>query len=702
MPELSAVTPEVIDRAVFLEEVALAPDGDTAYVVRRSTAGLEYHQAIWAVPLDAGDPRRLTVGPADTHPRPAPDGRSLAFLRKRSDAYGSKPRTQVWLLPLDGGEAWQLTHAEHDVAGCAWSPDGERVAFWGWRGPARFMVGARDDGKEPTARRMTTGDWRMDEIGHVDYHTHLSLIDATMDATAVVLTQGDFNVANPAWAADGSTLVFSSARHELADMYPRPSIWQVSAGPMGDTPEDPVEVVRLRGAAEHAVPSPDGRWLAIVGVDVHGAPDDVSPGLFIAAADGSGKAVPVAPELDLPIGAWLDTDLNGWMSSPTTAPAWRTTREGPELVALVTRHGRSDPWAFPIDGDAGRPRGAPYPLAQGDAACWQMAVSRTGRPVVVGTLGSRAMEVMEPDGSGGYRTLTSFGSAWQDGLAMPRMERRLIDGPGGPIETWIAHPGGAAGTVPRAAPRPLVVDVHGGPLGGWAPAPSLEVQMLAGAGFIVALPNIRGSAGYGRDWIRPHMGHWGDVDAQDVLAVIDALIADGTVDPARVGILGLSYGGFMVNWLVGAHPERFAAAVSENGVSNQIAVWALSDTGPDYNRRASLGEPFDELGVDRLWQQSPLRLAPRIRTPLLMFQGEADLRCPAGDNEQLFLLLRALGRPAEYVLYPESSHVFAVTGRPDRRRDRHTRMLEWFRRYLDGSGKGGSGTPPSTSQQADR
>jgi dipeptidyl aminopeptidase/acylaminoacyl peptidase len=691
------VTPAIVDRAVFLEEVGIAPDGATAFVVRRSTAGLEYQQQIWAVPLAGGEPRRLTGGSSDTWPRPSPDGRSLAFLRKQVEAapVGSaagrgaegKARTQVWLLPLNGGEAWQLTHEEHDVAGLAWSPDGSRIAFWGWRGPARFLVGARDDGKEPTARRMTVGGWRFDEIGHLDYRTQLSLIDAIDGATAVALTDGDFDVANPAWDPDGRSLVFAAARHELADLYPRPSIWRVTVPAAGEAALEPSEIARLKGVAEHAVPSPDGRWLAIVGVDEQDAPDDAAPSLFVAPANGSAAATALAAEMDLPIGAWPDTDLNGWLSSPTVAPCWRQTSAGLELVALVTRHGRCDPWTFPLDAATGAARGVPRPLAEADAACWQLAVAASGRTVVVGTLGSRAMEVMEPDGEGGYRTITSMGSAWQRDLALPRMERRLIDGPGGPIETWIARPGRPArADGPAAAPRPLVVDIHGGPLGAWAPAPSLEVQILASAGFVVALPNIRGSASYGRDWIRPHMGHWGEVDADDVLAVIDALVADGTADATRVGILGLSYGGFLVNWLVGARPDRFAAAVSENGVANQVAAWALSDSGPDYNRRSSLGEPFDEAGVSALWRQSPLRLAGHIRTPLLMLQAEADLRCPAADNEQLFLALRALGRTVEYVLYPESSHVYSITGRPDRRKDRHARMLEWYERYLGAPG----------------
>jgi dipeptidyl aminopeptidase/acylaminoacyl peptidase len=206
--------------------------------------------------------------------------------------------------------------------------------------------------------------------------------------------------------------------------------------------------------------------------------------------------------------------------------------------------------------------------------------------------------------------------------------------------------------------------------------------MLTSAGYRVALPNVAGSAGYGGAWISRHLGRWGDADASDVLAVVDALEADGLVADQRVGLLGLSFGGFLVHWLLGAAPERFRAGVSEAGVANQINTWANSDCGPDYDRRYRLGEPFDEEGVFALWRQSPLRLAPRITAPLLILQGESDVRCPPADNEQLFVLLRALGRTVEYVLYPESWHAFGVAGRPDRRIDRHERVLDWFRRHL--------------------
>jgi len=671
------VTPDVVRRQVMLEEVDLAPDGRSAAVVRRSVDDIDYRRSLWLAPLSGGRPRQLTSGrPCDTHPRFSPDGRLLAFLSSRRTE--SEPRTDVWIVSLKGGEAWRLTRTPHGARGFAWSPDGGRITFWGPDGPPRFLVGERRDGRTPTARRIATGDWRCDEDGFVDHRVHLSVVTVRRHAAARRLTDGDFDVRSPAWDADGRSIVFCAARHEGADLFPRPSVYRVALDGGNDAVE-PVEVARLRGLVESVTPSPDGRWLALVGADVPDAPDDVSPSLFLVPADGSAEPWPLAPELDLPVGAWLDTDLNGWASAERPGPFWvHESDASTSLIALTSRHGRCVPWRYPLDPGTGRPVGSPGPLVDAESACW--ALSATGSAavtvVVLGTLGTRAMELMTVR-DGRFRTVTSMGSAWQRRLQPTAMHDLWIDGPGGAIETWLASPPDAGG-----ARLPLVVDIHGGPLGAWAPAPSLEVQILVSAGFRVALPNIRGSAGYGADWIRPHMGHWGEVDAEDVLAAVDHLVAAGLADPARIGLLGLSYGGFLVNWLVGAAPGRFAAAVSEAGVANQVTAWALSDTGPDYNLRARLGDPLTPGGADQLWRQSPLRHVAAVRTPLLMLQGEADHRCPAADNEQFFVALRALGRTVEYVLYPESFHVYANTGRPDRREDRHARMLEWFRRYL--------------------
>ena len=141
---------------------------------------------------------------------------------------------------------------------------------------------------------------------------------------------------------------------------------------------------------------------------------------------------------------------------------------------------------------------------------------------------------------------------------------------------------------------------------------------------------------------------------------------------------GLSYGGFMTNWLVG-QTDRFRAAISSNGVSNQVSAVANCDIGVLWTPRLGWGFPPDDL--ERLWAQSPLAYADRITTPLLMLQGESDLRCPASDNEQLFSALRVRGREVEYVLYPEESHAMQAIGRPDRRIDMLERTAAWLERH---------------------
>ena len=341
------------------------------------------------------------------------------------------------------------------------------------------------------------------------------------------------------------------------------------------------------------------------------------------------------------------------------------------------------PWRFPIDLDTGRASEAPAPLSTGDLMAHSLGVAPRskalpdGRVSFVGTVGTRPMELLTVSGvSAEPKVRTRQGSSWARDLAWPDMRLAEVPGPAGSIETWVASPAGAGQSA-----LPTIVDIHGGPLGAWGPAPSLEVVLLCARGYRVLLPNIRGSATYGADWVRPQLGDWGGVDAADVHAALDHAVAAGLADPDRLGALGLSYGGFMVNWLV-ATSDRFKAAVSENGVANQVSSWAGSDSGVEYNRMSLLGSPLEPDGVARLWRQSPLAHVADIRTPLLILQGEADRRCPPSDSEQLFVALRVLRRNVEYVLYPEESHVYQAAGRPDRRIDRMTRVLDWFDRFL--------------------
>ena len=681
--------PETVIRSqVVLEEHDVSPDGRFAVVVRRFVAGNRYRSHLWRIPLDGtGKPVQLTSGGVrDSWPRIAPDGSAVAFRRtlaparlrdvseRSSGADADTGRLRIVQLRSGdkAGKPWAIrTPRERSVGEVAWAPDAKRLAF-------------TLDVVTPGARRMRRIDWRLDEVGYVDRWAHLHVVDARPGATPRQLTAGDWGVSGIAWAPNGRSIAYVADPRADADLRPRTSIWSIEADDEEHPPPTaaPREVLALGGNVTAPAWSPDGRWLAAIGVVESDPTDEISPTLVIGPADGRSPGVAVAPELDRPIGSWIDTDLFGWTAFSRVTPTWLDPET---VVAVVSDRGRAAPWRFTIDPATGRTAAPPERLLPGDVATHSIAVAADPeapadrRVTLLACLGSRPVELLTvPLAEKRPRPVvrSRIGGGWAAGMRWPEMRSHEAPGPAGPIETWVASPHGAGD-----APLPSIVDVHGGPLGAWAPAPHLEVVLLCAAGYRVILPNIRGSQTYGRDWIRPQLGDWGGVDAADVHAAIDHVVGLGLADPDRLGAFGLSYGGFMVNWLV-ATSTRFKAAVSENGVSNQVSSWAASDTGVEYNRTALLGSPVDRAGVDRLWRQSPLGHVADVRTPLLLLQGGADLRCPPSDSEQLFIALRVLEREVEYIVYPDESHVYMASGRPDRRIDRMTRVIDWFDRYL--------------------
>jgi dipeptidyl aminopeptidase/acylaminoacyl peptidase len=696
----------VIRSQVVLEEHDVAADGRFAVVVRRFVQGDRYRSHLWLVPLAGGRARQLTSGPVrDASPRISPDGSAVAFRRTPAASRGRPrrgpaedpedqfARLRVVELRADltaASAPWGIrTPRDRSVGELTWSPDGRHIAFTMDVDPPRFLVGDPPAGDDaPLARRITRLDWRYDESGHLDRWSHLHVVDARRNARPRQVTQGDWGVSRIAWSPAGDEIAFSADPRPDADVRPRTSIWAVAVDASAPAPAAPREVLALGGPVDRPAWSPDGRWIAAVGYVDADARDDTNPELVVGRADGTGAPIRPAPELDRPLGSWIDTDLMGWTSESRTTPCWVDDRT---IVAIVSDRGRATPYRFEIDLVGGRQSPRPAPLTDADLAAESLAVAagagapRGSNVTLLACVGSRPMELVTlpawPSGAASRAAptiRTSLGSRWSRGLAWPEMRLVVAPGRGGPIETWIASPADAPD-----APLATIVDVHGGPLGAWAPAPSIEVVLLCAAGYRVVLPNIRGSTSYGGAWIRPQLNDWGGVDAEDVHAALDHVIALDLADPKRLGVIGLSYGGFMVNWLLGT-TDRFRAGISEAGVANQVSAWANGDTSVEFNRFALLGAPLDRDGTDNLWRQSPLSNVANLTTPLLILQGEADQRCPPADNEQLFVALRVLGRPVEYVLYPEESHVYPAAGRPDRRIDRMARMLDWFDRHVKG------------------
>ena len=216
--------------------------------------------------------------------------------------------------------------------------------------------------------------------------------------------------------------------------------------------------------------------------------------------------------------------------------------------------------------------------------------------------------------------------------------------------------------------------VHGGPTGAWRDTFEAWGQLLATAGYAVLYPNVRGSTGYGYDFMVVNRADWGGGDFKDVMAGVDWLVAQHIADPGRLGIAGWSYGGYMASFAI-TQTNRFKAAVTGAGMSDLAAEFGTED-GPAYDEWF-YGLPYEK--PDGFRRGSPLTYITHARTPTLILQGEDDVTDPIGQSQALYRALKRYGVETELVLYPREGHGLREEAHLI---DRLTRIVGWFDRHL--------------------
>jgi dipeptidyl aminopeptidase/acylaminoacyl peptidase len=210
---------------------------------------------------------------------------------------------------------------------------------------------------------------------------------------------------------------------------------------------------------------------------------------------------------------------------------------------------------------------------------------------------------------------------------------------------------------------------------------STTTPLLVSRGYAVLHPNPRGSSGRGQEFARMVVGDMGGADAVDLLAGVDALADRGVVDAARVGVMGTSYGGFMAAWLV-TQTDRFAAAVAQRDIADWSTFWYTADFTlfqPSWFRKAPWEDPEDYRA------RSPITFIDRVKTPLMLIEGEADYRTPAmAGGEMMFRALKYRRIPTVMVRFPDETHELSRSGKPWHRIERLQHIVGWFDKWLLG------------------
>jgi len=640
------------------EQPALSPDGsEILYVLRTSDAGADRTvRAIWRVGARTGKPRQLTRGQADTAPAWSPDGTRVAFLR----AQDGPP--QVWVLPADGGEPERLTTLPLGAGAPVWSPDGERIAF---SAATDLHAGPGEDdaaraGRASAPVETERLDYQADGTGLLrTIRKHVYVLDVA-DRRCRQVTSGDWHAGDPAWSPDSTRLAFSAGTAKDTDLTFRAPVHVVDVTAGAATPE---QVGLPEGTGGPVTWTADGAALLAVGWT--GRPVGHARLLRLPLAGGDPADLTVALDRNV---------MPGGPGYPGALP--QLVDDGRTVLFCARERGCTHLYSVPVDG------GGPRPVVAGAGRTVAGLSVAGGTAAIVLSTPTSFGEVVCVDLATGEETVrTGPGDPLGEGLAdvelYPREEREFTISDGTVVPGWLIR----AQDSEQTGPRPLLLDIHGGPHNAWnggADEVHLYHQELVARGWAVLLLNPRGSDGYGERFFTAGLGAWGEADAKDFLEPIDALVAEGVADPRRLAVAGYSYGGFMTCYLT-SRDDRFAAAVAGGVVSDLVSMAGTSDGGHLISELELGGPPW--AGADRYAALSPLSHVDQVRTPTLIVHGAADVRCPVGQAAQWHTALRERGVPSRLVLYPEASHLFILEGRPSHRIDFNRRIVDWVEQY---------------------
>jgi len=626
-------------------EIAAAPDGSWVAVTvqRLDRDRARYVADLWKLPVDGSPAVQLTRGESrDGSPCFRRDG-SLAFLSNRQPNdlkpdEEAEQRMQVWLLPQAGGEPHQLTDEPLGVLSFCFARAADRLVALA---PVLPGLAADQQRQAASERRKHGPSARRFERQPVRHWDHWLDDGPHGESPHLIVYQ-----VPPAGMAAGRVDLTPQARREFAvepdfDVTHDGRLIAITRASIGADRCEDTDILLID--ADTAAARPVGSGVAVNCQWPRFAPDGRSLCVVRSTRSARHAPRPLLELIDVASGAAVERAAQ-WDRWPAQ-PVW--SLDGRHVLVSADDRGRTLPFA--IDAATGSVRPC-VPAQCGGSHANLVALPGGGAACLRSTtLQPPEAFVLDPGFATEPRPLARL-SAFTAASWASQDEFEVASSDGTPIQGFLIKPAAAQGRLP------LVLWIHGGPItmsaDGWHWR--WNPLLLVAQGYAVALPNARGSSGFGQAFVQAIWGNvWGDQCYRDLMAVTDALALRPDIDGGRAAAMGGSFGGYMVNW-IGTQTDRFRCLVSHAGVVTMAAFTGVTDHPPDWYLEMGGEDPYrDPLRFDRF---APMRHVLQWRTPTLITHGERDYRCPIGEALALFEALQYHRVASELLVFPDENH----------------------------------------------